>query len=754
MTMRLTSMILAAALASVHGASAQQPSRPTDAARSVTMPLNEYNRLVDLANRPPGPAPAAPVPAVLSTADLQIRVEKDSARGAFTLSGNVLRPGTHRVVLLTGGAVLDATLGDRPLPMISEKDAHAALLGGPGAFTATLQWGGAVTFAPGRASFTLPVPPAGTASGTIDVPGEQADVHITPGLISGRTIANGRTRVDVTFKPGAPTQVSWSMRDSAPTAAAREVRALADVLTLMTLGESDVRMAALVDVSVVQGQPRSFGVQLPAGYETVSVTGNSLESSAQNGTALTLTLSNPAAARHQFLIVLEKAHAGGTFVLETGFVTLPAVQRERGEIAITGAGTLELTAPARDGLTRIDVRELNPALQRLARDAIMSAFRYQGSPGAPPQLSLAVRRFDDVGVPAAIADRATATTLVTGEGRALTQIELVIQNRAQPFLRVVLPPNASVVSVDVAGQPAKPALGTDGIRVPLLRSGFRPRGPYTVSFVYLHDGAPFARKGDAQLALPRMDIPISLIEWEVFAPDQYRMRVTGGNVIDRRAFPGNSGMLTPARETIIRASGSFTEAPVSGPPVIGGVVRDQAGAALPGVTIAVSSPSLVERTRSTMTDSSGRYMLSTLTPGVYTVTFRLQGFSTVLRENVSLHDGIAATIDATLRVGGASETVTVKAEAPIVSSQAQQVTLSGSLAESETGGGSINQAAGQSRRTDQASVPSQNVINLQQRAAGVLPVRVDVPRTGTSHQFVRLLVVDDATAVDLRYKRK
>ena len=53
MTMRLTSMILAAALAAVHGASAQQPSRPTDAARSVTMPLNEYNRLVDLANRPP-----------------------------------------------------------------------------------------------------------------------------------------------------------------------------------------------------------------------------------------------------------------------------------------------------------------------------------------------------------------------------------------------------------------------------------------------------------------------------------------------------------------------------------------------------------------------------------------------------------------------------------------------------------------------------------------------------------------------------
>ena len=50
--------------------------------------------------------------------------------------------------------------------------------------------------------------------------------------------------------------------------------------------------------------------------------------------------------------------------------------------------------------------------------------------------------------------------------------------------------------------------------------------------------------------------------------------------------------------------------------------------------------------------------------------------------------------------------------------------------------------------------PSQNVINLQRRAAGVLPVRVDVPRAGTSHQFVKPLVVDQETVVSLRYKRR
>jgi hypothetical protein len=46
------------------------------------------------------------------------------------------------------------------------------------------------------------------------------------------------------------------------------------------------------------------------------------------------------------------------------------------------------------------------------------------------------------------------------------------------------------------------------------------------------------------------------------------------------------------------------------------------------------------------------------------------------------------------------------------------------------------------------------VINLQRRTAGVLPIRVDVPRAGTSHQFVKPLVVDQETVVRLRYKRR
>jgi hypothetical protein len=54
------------------------------------------------------------------------------------------------------------------------------------------------------------------------------------------------------------------MRDSAPVAAAREVRTLADVMTLVTLDDSDVRLTTLVDLTVVPGEPRTVTLRLPA----------------------------------------------------------------------------------------------------------------------------------------------------------------------------------------------------------------------------------------------------------------------------------------------------------------------------------------------------------------------------------------------------------------------------------------------------------------------------------------------------------
>ena len=719
-----------------------------DASRSVTLSLTEYNRLIDLANRPPSGQTQPPIAAIVANADIRIRVERDSALGTFALNGDVLRSGINRVPLVSGATIMDGTTQGRTLPLVAANDAggvQSALIPGPGPFALTLQWGAPVAFAPGRASFTLPVPLASTAHATLDLPGEQADVRVSAGVVTRRSSADGRTSVDVTLRPGTSTEVSWSMRDSAPVAAAREVRYLADVFSLVTIGDSDVRLASLIDVSVVSGEPRSIAVRVPPGYEVTGISGSSIEdvqgtgaprsSNATREGSLLLTIADTAARRHQFLITLERSHADGSFAFETGFVALPDAQRERGEIAVEGTGTLELTAPGESVgsqaavLHRIDVRELNAALQSLSRTPLLAAYRYQRTPSMPAaSLAMDVRRFGDAGVVAAVAERAVATTLVTVEGRALTEVVLTMQNRAQPFLKVALPRGATMVSVEVAGQSAKPVVGADGTRVPLLRPGFRPNGPYQVSFVYLYAAAPFAKKGDFQLTLPKIDVPIAIAEWEVFVPEQYSAKVVDGNVIDRATYPA----AVVNRPAVYHAGGgiALNQSPdysdAAGlPGQIRGRVVDIAGGVIPGATVRVVSAD--GSSRAVVSAADGSYVLSNVPSGTVRVSAAIAGFNAQYRDvNFSQQP---RRLDFVLQVGAVVESIAVAGESPRLERDKDE-------------------------KKPAFEPPSQNVINLQQRTAGVLPIRVDIPRAGTSHQFVKPLVMDQETTVSLRYKRR
>src|SRR6185503_4552063 len=99
---------------------------------------------------------------------------------------------------------------------------------------------------------------------------------------------------------------------------------------------------------------------------------------------------------------------------------------------------------------------------------------------------------------------------------------------------------------------------------------------------------------------------------------------------------------------------------------IAGVVKDTSGAVLPGVTVEATSPALIEKVRSAVTDANGQYRVEDLRPGAYVVTFKLAGFNTVQREGIELTGSFAAKVDAELKVGALEETITVTGETPIV----------------------------------------------------------------------------------------
>jgi hypothetical protein len=105
---------------------------------------------------------------------------------------------------------------------------------------------------------------------------------------------------------------------------------------------------------------------------------------------------------------------------------------------------------------------------------------------------------------------------------------------------------------------------------------------------------------------------------------------------------------------------------------ITGVVKDTSGAVLPGVTVEAASPSLIEKVRSVTTDATGQYRVVELRPGTYSVTFMLNGFSTVKREGIELTGTFVATVNAELKVGALQETITVSGDAPVVDVQSSK----------------------------------------------------------------------------------
>ena len=102
---------------------------------------------------------------------------------------------------------------------------------------------------------------------------------------------------------------------------------------------------------------------------------------------------------------------------------------------------------------------------------------------------------------------------------------------------------------------------------------------------------------------------------------------------------------------------------------LAGLVQDAGGGVLPGVTVEAASPALIEQVRVVVTDGQGRYTIVDLRPGVYTATFSLPGFSTLIREGLALGADVTVTVNAEMSLGSLEETITVTGASPLVDVQ-------------------------------------------------------------------------------------
>src|SRR6202042_2335628 len=200
---------------------------------NVTLTLDEYDKLVELATKPPKKSDLAPLPYSAKHADLSLHVDND--------------------------AVLDTGL-----PLRIEA---------------------------GRASFSLPAPAAGSVQLALVIPGDHTYANIHPGIITSRKSENGHTAIEATLVPGQPANIWWATREAVTPTVPREVRFLSDTKSLISVSEAEMRVAVLADITVVQGEPSQFQVEVPEGFEVTGATGATLDSTEMNSGVLTLKVN-------------------------------------------------------------------------------------------------------------------------------------------------------------------------------------------------------------------------------------------------------------------------------------------------------------------------------------------------------------------------------------------------------------------------------------------------------------------------------
>lgn len=332
----------------------------------------------------------------------------------------------------------------------------------------------------------------------------------------------------------AAEQGDWSLTVHA---ARQEARVTAEIFNLVTIGDGLVGGSATIRYATVNQGVQQFRVQVPGFWKNVEFTGPIIrrkeETKTDAGSVWTISLQEKAWGGYTLVITYDYQFDPQEATLPAAGVHVLDAERETGSIAITSTANQELTIAAADApLRRIDEYELAPAERALIARPVLIAYRYAGP---TYDLKVNAKRFAETSGLQAVADRTQLTTVLTKEGDMMTQASFMVKNNDKQFQRVTLPDNASLWSCFVNNQAVKPESDGRDVLVPLPRAINRDQS-FAVDIVYAQKRGALAPYLPASIALqaPHTDMQTTYAEWELFAPDEYRLLGFDGNMFVAR----------------------------------------------------------------------------------------------------------------------------------------------------------------------------------------------------------------------------
>ncbi|MBI5501200.1 MAG: hypothetical protein HY907_13220 [Deltaproteobacteria bacterium] len=334
----------------------------------------------------------------------------------------------------------------------------------------------------------------------------------------------------LTGTPGGP-EGPTAVEPAAPAEPPRPVRYRADTGIDVAIDPAAVRAVVRIELSIHDAPLEAFDLDPLPGWELVKAsldgTDEPLRLEPADG-VLTVRLPYPVEERAGLTLLLEQTNERKLAVVAAPAINVHGAYRQEGAIGFRLDSTIEGAAGRVEGGGPADPGELTLPGGVVAQ----VAFRFHKVPYA---IEMALRYHEPRAVLTAAVERALVRVIVLRDGKTAVDAAYLVRNSRHAYLAVTLPPGAEPWGAFLGGRAVQLGQRADRPQVVLVALP-RPEDaagepePFVVQVTYFLRGDPVEDFSGWDFALPRIDLPIAVLDVEAYLPAEVTYRSVGGRL--------------------------------------------------------------------------------------------------------------------------------------------------------------------------------------------------------------------------------
>ncbi len=463
------------------------------------------------------------------------------------------KPGIWKTVPLIGDDVVlvRGTVDGKPIHVSEQNGYHVWITRNTGEITLDLDILVPSRGPRGSLEYDFLVARTPVTSFSCSFPSKDLEPRLDAAVQSNVKSLENSTLLDATLRP--TTRIHLVGFKDLSESEGRKARVFAESMNLLSIDENTLDMFTVIRYTILYAGTKQFDIVVPEDMTVVSADGEGAFQFTQEKRPdgrMIIKGETAFPIRNGYEISLRmkrqmpRGEKSASDTIEVPIPRCSGVEREHGWLAVEVPGKLRLKEAKLSEITPIDMRQLPREMIGSAVSPIIKAYRYHSDDAS---IRLIATRLPDKEPASGSVDRIRAFSVVSPEGKILTDMRITMRNRLRPTLTLTPPDGTEVLSVHLDGEAIRPARNESGdIMLPLKRSSGQDKlESFTIQIVMESEAPPLGLFGTSDLSLPTVGLPTSTTSWTIFLPAKNTYSALEGD-IDAQRFATQAHWHQPA----------------------------------------------------------------------------------------------------------------------------------------------------------------------------------------------------------------